>query len=163
MSIVVQLTNLVTRIGTEIKAIRTANGALTDLSTTTKSSLVGAINEVKAALASAASIDDASASTAKAYSSQKVTDLLSALETKILGGASAAYDTLKELQDLLVTDASGIASLTTAVGNRVRFDAAQTLDSTQKAQAIANIGAISAADIGDVTTDFVAAFNTAIA
>jgi capsid protein len=163
MSIVVQLSNLITRIGTEFKSVRSTTGALTDLSTTTKSSLVGAINEVKAALASASQINDAAASTTTAYSSQKVTDLLATLKSDILGGASAAYDTLQELATLIQSDESGISSLTTAVGNRVRFDAAQTLTSGQQAQAIANIGAIAAADVGDVTTDFVAQFNTAIA
>ena len=49
----------------------------------------------------------------------------------------------------------------TAIGNRVRFDAAQSIDATGQAQARANIGAAAAADIGDADHDFVADYNAA--
>lgn len=163
MSLVTQLQSLITRLGTEFKAVRNSVGPLVNLTTDNKSSIVLAINELDAAIASFSGINDAAVSTGTSYSSQKTVDLLVALKAEILGGAGAAFDTLQELKALIDAEGGELDALVTAVGNRVRFDAAQTLDTTQKAQALANIGAISAADVGDVTTDFVAAFNTAIA
>lgn len=48
MSLVTQLNTVLTRIGTEFKAIRTVTGVLANLDTTDKDSLVDAINEVYA-------------------------------------------------------------------------------------------------------------------
>ena len=45
---------------------------------------------------------------AKAYTDTKISDLI--------GGAGAAYDTLKELETALTNDASAIAALTTSIG-----------------------------------------------
>ena len=56
MSLTTQLSNLTTRIGTEFKSVRNSLGVLTSLSTTEKSSLVGAINEVYATVASGGTI-----------------------------------------------------------------------------------------------------------
>lgn len=56
MSLATQLSNLATRIGTEFKAVRTSVGSLTSLSTTNKTSLVAAINEVYATVASGGTI-----------------------------------------------------------------------------------------------------------
>lgn len=56
MSLATQLSNLATRIGTEFKAVRTSVGSLTSLSTTNKTSLVAAINEVAATVASGGTI-----------------------------------------------------------------------------------------------------------
>ena len=52
MSLATQLSNLSTRIGTEFKSVRTSMGSLVSLSTTEKTSLVAAINEVYATVAS---------------------------------------------------------------------------------------------------------------
>lgn len=70
--------------------------------------------------------------------------------------------TLLELQQALQNDQSGIAAITAAIGKRVRFDAAQTLTVAEQAQALANIGAVAASDIGDTATDFVAIFDAAL-
>ena len=56
MSLTTQLSNLATRIGTEFKVVRTSIGSLTSLSTTDKATLVGAINEVYATVASGGTI-----------------------------------------------------------------------------------------------------------
>lgn len=56
MSLATQLSNLTTRIGTEFKAVRSSIGSLTSLSTTNKSSLVSAINEVYATVSSGGTI-----------------------------------------------------------------------------------------------------------
>lgn len=87
---------------------------------------------------------------------------LAALKDEILGGAGAAFDTLGELQALIADNQDLIAALETAAANRVRFDAAQSLTSPQQAQARANIGAASAADVGDTSTDFVGTFESAL-
>ncbi|MGH0331006.1 hypothetical protein [Sinorhizobium meliloti] len=171
MSLQTNLSNLATRTGNEAKALRTLiNGNLTDLSTLTttqKASLVAAINELKAAIdavgAGGASINDSTVSSGAVWSSQKVTDQLAATKDEILGpGVSAALDTLKELGDALSANDSDIATITTALSNRVRFDAAQTLDSAQQLQARQNIGAVATADVGDTTTNFVTAFEAAL-
>lgn len=56
MSLATQLSNLTTRIGTEFKSVRTSIGSLVSLSTTDKTSLVAAINEVYATVASGGTI-----------------------------------------------------------------------------------------------------------
>ena len=139
------LTNLATRIGTELKAHRTLiNGNAADLSsltTTAKSNLVAAINELQAAVASATEINDASTGTSATWSASKIVEELGDLKTEILGGAGAAFDTLQELATLIGENDGDITGILTALDNRVRFDAAQTLTAPQKTQALANIGA----------------------
>lgn len=56
MSLATQLSNLATRIGTEFKAVRTSLGSLSSLSTTEKSSLVAALNEVYAGVSAGGTI-----------------------------------------------------------------------------------------------------------
>lgn len=139
------LTNLATRIGTELKAHRTLiNGNAADLSsltTTAKSNLVAAINELQAAVASATQINDASTGTSATWSASKIVEELGDLKSEILGGAGAAFDTLQELATLIGENDGDINGILTALDNRVRFDAAQTLTAPQKTQALANIGA----------------------
>jgi hypothetical protein len=53
--------------------------------------------------------------------------------------------------------------MTTALGKRVRVDAAQTFTAPEKAQAKANMDAYGNLEIGNPDTDFVAVFNTAVA
>jgi len=162
MSLQTQINSLVLRVAEEFNTVKGRTGNLTSLSTTDKTSLVAAINEVMAAVANAALIDDVQVTTTTAYSSSKIVALLDALKTEILGGADPAYDTLLELQQALQADQSGIAALTAAIALRVRYDAAQTLTAGEQAQARANIGAVASTDVGDVNTDFVAIFNAAL-
>ena len=49
-------------------------------------------------------------------------------------------------------------ALLAAVNNRVRFDASQSLTVAEQLQARSNIGAVSASDVGNTDTDFVAVF-----
>jgi hypothetical protein len=168
MSLVTQVSALATRIGTEFKTLRATLGANANLTTTAKQTLVDAINEVNAKPTSAGgpAINDTTASGTSVYSSTKTDSQIAAsaaqVKTDLIGGASAAYDTLKEIQTELQSDTSGVASLTTAVGNRVRFDAAQTLTSAQQTQAQTNMGAQAASTVGDTTTDFAGQFVTAL-
>ena len=143
--------------------MRAKAGNLANLTTTDKSSLVAAINELKAAVVSSAVIDDAQVATTSTYSSSKIVTLLDALKAEILGGADAAYDTLVEIQQLLQNGTTGLDALLAAVNLRVRYDAAQTLTVAEQLQARTNIGAVAANDIGNTDTDFVVIFDGALA
>jgi hypothetical protein len=164
LSIVTQVNNALTRIGTEFKSVRTSIGSLASLSTTNKNSVVEAVNEVRGLVGNAgAQINDATPATGTVYSSSQTEARISAAVAALVGAAPGTLDTLSELSDALGDDPNAITTLTTAVGNRVRFDAAQTLTAPQATQARTNIGAISAADVGDPNTDFVATFVAALA
>lgn len=142
-----QIQALATQLGTDIKQIITNQGNLSALTTTQKASLVLAINELKAELGTidANLIDDSTPSSTKTYSSSKI---VSEIQTKcqevkdaLLGGAGEAFDTLKELADLIEQNQDLIESLQTLAGSHVRYDAAQELSPQQKTQARTNIGA----------------------
>ena len=163
MSLATRIESLVIRVAQEFNDVRAKAGNLTNLTTTDKTSLVAAINELKAAVVSSAVIDDAQVSATTTYSSTKMVALLDTLKAEILGGADAAYDTLLEIQQMLQNGTSGLDALLTAVNHRVRFDAAQTLTVAEQQQARSNIGAVAAGDVGDTDTDFVAVFEGALA
>lgn len=171
MSLQSNLSLLTQRVANEAKALRTLiNGNLSDLSTlstTAKLSLVAAINELQSEIDSLASsgvvINDSTTSAGAVWSSSKVNTMLAALKSEIMGpGVSAALDTLKEIGDALAADDADIAGILVALGNRVRFDAAQSLTTPQQLQARQNIGAAGATDVGDTTTNFVAVFEAAL-
>ncbi len=229
MSLATNVSNLATRIGTEIKSVKTSIGTLASLTTTSKTSVVSAINEIDAALDNKV---DSSAYTAADVLSKLLTvdgagsgldadtldgqssaafatashdhsgtyqpldadltaiaalsgtsgilkktaadtwtldtttyatssDISSAI-TSLIGGAPGALDTLDELANALGDDASFASTVTTALGNRVRTDAAQSFDATAKAQGRTNIGAASSDDVGDTSTNFVTVFEAAL-
>lgn len=162
MSLATRIESLVIRVAEEFNDIRAKAGNLANLTTTDKSSLVAAINELQAAVVSATVIDDAQVSAASTYSSTKIVALLDVLKADILGGADAAYDTLVEIQQLLQSGTSGLDALLAAVNLRVRFDGVQTLTAEEQAQARSNIGAVAATDVGNTDTDFVAVFDGAL-
>lgn len=233
MSLVTQLNTVLTRIGTEFKAIRNVTGALANLTTTDKTNLVAAINEVQAEVGSGGTIDadsitdattvgkaliraaDAAAgrsaigagtsnlalgttsSTAKAgdyqptaanisdatatgravltaasaaaarttldtYSKAETDAAASAAAAAVVDAAPGALDTLNELAAALGDDPNFATNMATALGNRVRVDAAQSFTSPQKQQARDNIDVYSKAEIGDPTTDFVATFEAGL-
>lgn len=245
MTLATNVSELATRVGTELKSHKVLiNGNAADLSalsTTDKSSLMAALNEVAGAVATAAGIDDASPSTTTTYSSTKTlaeigtastadraranhsgtqsadtvvngttNKVFTATEqTKLAGiaasatanqtdaylldlanhtgsltsaeisdfaaevnalievvvdadGAAAALNTLSELSAALGGDADFAATITTALGKRVRVDAAQAFTGTEKTQARDNIGAQEAALIGDPATNYVTPFEAAL-
>jgi hypothetical protein len=60
--------------------------------------------------------------------------------TALIGGASAAYDTLGELATALTGNDSDIATITTALGNRLKIDVSnQGLSATQKTNSQTNM------------------------
>jgi len=166
MSFETNLRNVFTRISTQDKALKTLiNGNAADLSgllTTDKTSLLAALNELHGLLGDSAGIDDAVTGSASTWSSTKITDAISSAIAALVNGAPTALDTLKEISDALAADDSAQAALITALDHRVRFDAAQTLTAPQQAQARSNIGAASAADLGDPNTDFVAVYEAGL-
>lgn len=160
------LSLIFTRLGLDYKAIETKIGNLNTLSTTEKGNLVAAINELHLAVISASSINDNATETATSWSSSKtatelqnVADAATAkvqqLKADLLGGASAAFDTFKELQDMFDSDAGYATKVADALAKRVRVDAAQVFTIDEQKQACANIG------IGDPTVDYVAIYTTA--
>ena len=234
MSLVTQVSDLATATGTAIKATRSQIGTLASLTTTEKSNLVAAINEVMAAVGSGGSIDadsisdattvgkaliravDAAAartaigagtsnlalgttsSTAKAgdwkpaaadisdgtsagralltaasvaaqrtaldvYSQAEVASEISDAVDALVNGAPGALDTLNELAQALGDDPSFATTISTALGNRLRVDAAQSLSGPQQAQGRDNLSVYSRAEIGDPTTDFVSVLTSALA
>jgi hypothetical protein len=183
MSLQTRLSDLITSIGTDYKQLRTwitgsTTGTLATLTTTDKSSLVAAINEVDA---SSATVPDATeavkgiaelATLAEVAAGTDTTRIVTAagvrqervaLKAEILGaGVPAALDTLDELAAALGDDASYAASTTTALGNRVRVDtAAQGLTGTEQSNARTNILAQASADIGNADADLVALYTAA--
>ena len=164
MDLVTRVINLATMLGTDINALRAANGDLTALTTTNKTNLVAAINEIKLLAGSGAGsvqIDDTATNgaTTVVWSADKVFDSIEAaklaVKDELVDGAGAALDTLKELAAALGDNPNFATEIATALNNRVRYDAPQVLSVTQKKQACDNIG------IGDPDTDFVAAYTTA--
>lgn len=119
----------------------------------------------------AALINDTTAAAGTAYSSQKVDAQIAAAKSQILGDApSEALDTLRELGDALDSNESAVSAITTALGKRVAVDSAQTFTGPEQTQARTNIGAVSTAaltalsdSIGSTSTNFVTAFETALA
>lgn len=172
MSLQNRLTDLTTRIATEIKAIRTLiNGNVADLSaltTTAKGNLVAALNELKADVDAAAEsggapINDASTSTASVWSSTRTSEAITDAVNALVNGAPGLLDTLEELAAALGDDPNFAATTATALGNRVRTDTdAQGLTPTQQQNARTNIGVLSATEIGDPETNFVNTFNAGL-
>ena len=159
MSLESRIIALAQAVGTDVKALTAAQGSLTSLGTTTKTSLVAAINELMTMMGSAgASIDDGAGdgNTAVTWSADKIFDSIEAAKTAVkndlVNGAGAALDTLNELAAALGNDPSFATTIATEIANRVRFDAAQTLTGPQQTQARSNIGAASASDVSGLLT-----------
>lgn len=140
-----QLSAFATRVGLECKNLHAADSAL-DTRVTENANKLQQIEQNLGAV-----IDDTQASTTKTYSSSKIdsqiTTAVNQVKTDLIGGASEAYDTLKEIADFAEQNKSLIDSLTEISGKHVRFDQGQTLTDEQKAQARTNIAAASQAAV----------------
>lgn len=168
MSLATNVTDLATRVGTEAKSLRTLiNGnvaGLSALNTTTKTNLVAAINEIEAAVSAASGINDATTTTTTTWSSSKISTEITSSAAALVDAAPGALDTLNELAAALGDDPAFATTVTTALTNRVRYDAAQSLTSPQQVQARTNIGAASTAEVGTVVDGAaVAAFEAGLA
>ena len=103
MSLQTRLADMLTRIGTEFKAVRTmisgsGTGNVAGLQTTA-TNLVAAINEVRgiANAAGGAAINDTAASLSSVYSSTKTMAEISGAVSALVAAAPGALDTLNEL------------------------------------------------------------------
>lgn len=143
MSLETRISALATQIGTDIKNLRDTRGTMASLTTADKTSLVAAINELQSEIiaASAAGINDATTVTTNTWSSSKINSSINAAVAALVSSAPTALDTLNELAAALGNDASFATTTATALGNRLRFDAVQTLTAPQKTQGLTNLGA----------------------
>lgn len=156
---------------TEITAAeaRAVDAAVDDAGTSTTSAWSSSNTQTKIGQAVAGLIDDSTPSASKVYSSTKTQAQIAAAVAALVDSAPGDLDTLRELAEELQSESSAIAALNTALGNRVRFDAAQTLTAPQAQQARDNIGAASAAalaglatNVGDTTTNYVTSLEAAL-
>lgn len=163
MTDVIQLIdNLAAAVGGDVSAINAAitaidakRGDLTALTTAQKSSIVAALNELKATVDGidvAAAIDDAALSAGGTWSSHKISSEIQAAIGDLKDNAPAAFDTLKEIAQELDANQSLRDSILAAQAKRVRFDAAQTLSDGEKGQARSNIGAAAADAVASLST-----------
>lgn len=171
MTLAVQINALAEAIGVVIKALKMKLGDNAALTTADKTSLVNSVNELNTKIDSLINDLAGAGVTDKTWSTDKILAYTAQLKSDIMGGITpAALDTIFELAAQLESDATQLNGILIALGNRVRVDAVQSFDASQQQQGRENIGAASAAtlsqliiDVGDTTTDFVAAFNTALA
>lgn len=140
-----------------------AGATINDASPSTTSVYSSSKTESVATAKAVAIINDSAASTSTAYSSSKTDGQIAAAVSALVNGSPGALDTLKELADALGDDANFAATTATALGNRLRVDAAQSLNGTQQTQGQTNLNVYSQTQIGDPTTDFVAVLTAALA
>lgn len=120
MTMVVNLQNLITDIGTQFKLVKTmisgsGTGDVSGLNTTA-TDLVAAINEVKTvADTGAALIDDGATAASTTWSSSKIDTEITAAVAATVDAAPAALDTLNELAAALGDDANFAASVTSSL------------------------------------------------
>jgi hypothetical protein len=147
MTLETRIITLAQAIGTDVKTLKTKQGDLTALTTTAKTNLVAAINEIAALVGNAGVAIDDTATDGNAtvtWSANKIYDSIAAAKTEVTNsltdGAAAALDTLSELAAALGNDSNFSTTIAAALANRVRFDETQTLTLVQQTQACANIG-----------------------
>lgn len=161
--------NLAVEVGKELKKSNKKIGDTSTLKTTNKGDMVSAINEIKDALANtgqAFSLQDAkdglikdtarasdttySSDKIEAYVSEQITAAKASVKEDILGGAEAAYDTLKEIEEKVKAGDSASAGLLDALGKRLRVDEAMELTEEQQKNVAKSLGITGNADF--VTT-----------
>lgn len=166
--------SLAVEVGKELKKSNQKIGDTSTLKTTNKGDIVSAVNEIKDALANtgpAFSLQDAkdglikdgaraadttySAEKIESYVTEQVTAAKVSVKEDILGGAGAAYDTLKEIEEKVKAGDSASAGLLDALGKRLRIDEAMALTEEQQGFVAKSLG------LPD-TIDFVTTFKTAL-
>lgn len=138
MPLVNQISALATRMGTECKSIRASIGSLASLTTTEKATIVGAINEVKAAVGAGGSITAASITDATATGRSLLTTASAAAARTTLGATTVGGN---------VFVAADAAAARTAIGAGTSSLALGTTASTAKA----GNWLPTAADVSDAT------------
>ncbi|VWX31576.1 conserved hypothetical protein [Moraxellaceae bacterium 17A] len=150
-----RITELAQAIAQDIKELKSTQGLLDSLPTTSKTSLVDAINELYLAISNSTGVDDSAENAISTWSSSKIRESINTAISELVNGSGSTLDTLKELADALDNDANFAATLAEQMGKRVRVDAAQTFTVAEQAQGCANLG------IGNPDTDLLAVYTTA--
>ena len=83
-----------------------------------------------------------------------VTPTINAEIAKVVGGAPATFDTLKEIADYIETDKTGASAMAESINKRLRVDEQQSLTEQEQSNVL---GALGLTD-----TDFVSVYNTAV-
>lgn len=83
-----------------------------------------------------------------------VTPTINAEIAKVVDGAPATFDTLKEIADYIETDKTGASAMAESINKRLRVDEQQSLTEQEQSNVL---GALGLTD-----TDFVTAYNTAV-
>jgi hypothetical protein len=96
------------------------------------------------------------------YSTGETDAAISVATASLIDSAPATLDTLNELAAAIGDDENFSATITTALGSRLRFDAVQTLTGPQLSQGQANLNVVDALDIGNTDTNFVTIFEAAL-
>lgn len=193
MSLSTNISNLATRVATEIKSVRTlVNGNAADLSsltTTAKSNLVAAINELDAAIDNidlSALISDTTTATTTTWSSTKITSAIDAAVTALVDGAPGLLDTLNELAAALGDDENFATTISNQLAAKaddtdvVHLTGNETIAGVKTftsapvvpdaSFAIAKVSGLQAAldakadsdDVGDTTTNYVTVFEAGL-
>lgn len=192
MAFSTNINNVVTRIATEFKLIKTyisgsGTGDVTALATASDN-LVGAINElhteVDAITASVGNGDMLAATydpqniasdvfdranhtgtqTVSTISdfTAQVNALAQAIVDNVIDAAPGTLDTLNELAAALGDDPNFATTINTSLANRLRFDVTQTLNATQLQQGQDNLQVYSRTELGDPDTNYVTTFETGL-
>ena len=168
-----RINELATAIGTAIKGVKDSIGDLSGLSTTNKTSIIGAINELDTSIKTKSNLtldtvrvelinDIKAPSITSTYSSVMIEDKITeaveagktAVKNSILDGAETAYDTLKEIQEIIKEDKTAAASLLESVNNRLKINERMELTTEQKD--------FVASSLGFEDVNFVETFETAL-
>ena len=145
-----QITTLLKQVN---NALKSNQGDLTKLSTTDKTSLVNALNELKTTIDNKTSINDSQNTATNTWSATKIsTEITKAINT-LINGADSSSDDFKDVTDK-------ITALMQADNGLVSASQAQAFTVAQKLQACSNIDVYSKAEIGDIDTNFVTTINT---
>jgi hypothetical protein len=165
MSLATNVTDLATRVATEVKSLRTLiNGnaaGLSALNTTAKTNLVAAINELYSAVSSASGINDSATSSSTAWSSTKTQAQIDAAVSALVAAAPGALNTLDELAAALGDDANFAATITTALAGKAPTVHTHAISDVTSLQTALNGKADSTA-VGDTTTNFVTTFEAGL-
>lgn len=143
------LISFVQRVGKDMGALTNKIGDVNALTTTDKTSVVSALNELKSNVASIkVGVDEAFVD---AISTQKV----KAEIDKLVAGAPDALNTLKELADAVQDGSTTAQAVATKLNAKLSFDEPQVLTSQQQQQACANLG------LGNTSVNLLAIYITA--
>lgn len=92
---------------------------------------------------------------------ETIEERISSLKDELLNGAGTAYDSFKELQDLIENNKEALDALRELAAGHVKYDGSQSLTASQKKQARTNIDAVSPSEMNTAITNAIPAAPTA--